>query len=149
LKVILVSDVEGLGDRGDLVEVKDGYANNMLIPKGLAIRSTKGKAKEASQQAREKMAKADRELKRAEDTAQAISGHTFEVTAKAGEEGKLFGTITSRDIASLLQEDLHIEVDRKKIHLDEHIKTVGFHEARIKLHPQVEAIVHLKVMPEQ
>jgi large subunit ribosomal protein L9 len=149
LKVILVSDVEGLGDRGDLVEVKDGYANNMLIPRGLAIRSTKGKAKEASQQAREKMAKADRELKRAEDTAQAISGHTFEVTAKAGEEGKLFGTITSRDIASLLQEDLHIEVDRKKIHLDEHIKTVGFHEARIKLHPQVEAIVHLKVMPEQ
>ena len=149
MKVILVADVEGLGDRGDVVEVKDGYANNMLIPRGLAIRSTKGKAKEATQLAKEKMAKADRELKRAEDTAKAITGHTFEVTAKAGEEGKLFGTITSKDVAALLQNDLHIEVDRKKIHMDEHIKTVGFHEARIKLHPQVEAIVHLKVIPEE
>ncbi|MEW6555377.1 MAG: 50S ribosomal protein L9 [Actinomycetota bacterium] len=148
MKVILIADVEGLGDRGDVVEVKDGYANNMLIPKGLAVRSTKGKAKEATQVAKEKMAKADRELKRAEDTAQTITGHTFEVAAKAGEEGKLFGTITSKDVAAMLARDLHIEVDRKKIHMDEHIKTVGFHEARIKLHPQVEAIVHLKVIPE-
>ena len=148
MKLILVTDVEGLGFRGDLVEVKDGYANNYLIPKGLAIRSSKGKAKEATQQAKEKMAKSDRELKRAEETAQTISGHTFEVSAKAGEEGKLFGTITSKDVAGLLETELKIEVDRKKIHMDEHIKTAGFHEARIKLHPQVEAIVHLKVMPE-
>lgn len=148
MKVILVADVEGLGDRGDVVEVKDGYANNMLIPRGLAVRSTKGKAQEATQLAKEKMAKADRELKRAEDTAQAITGHTFEVPAKAGEEGKLFGTITSKDIAALIEKELHVEVDRKKIHMDEHIKTVGFHEARIKLHSQVEAIVHLKVIPE-
>jgi large subunit ribosomal protein L9 len=148
LKVILVADVEGLGDRGDVIEVKDGYANNLLIPKGFAIRSTKGRAKEVNQLAVEKMAKSDRELKRAEETAQAITGHTFEVAAKTGEEGKLFGTITSRDVATLLEKELHIEVDRKKIHLDEHIKTVGFHEARIKLHSQVEAIVHLKVIPE-
>jgi len=147
LEIILVSDVEGLGDRGDMVEVKDGYANNYLIPKGLAVRCTKGKAKEASQLAKEKMAKADRDLKRAEDTAQAISGHTFEVTAKAGDEGKLFGTITSKEIAGLIQEELTIEVDRKKIQMDEHIKTVGFHEARIKLHPEVEAVIHLKVIP--
>jgi large subunit ribosomal protein L9 len=148
LKLILVTDIEGLGFRGDLVEVKDGYANNYLIPKGLAIRSSKGKAKEATQQAKEKMAKSDRDLKRAEETAQTISGHTFEVSAKAGEEGKLFGTITSKDVAGLLKNELKIEVDRKKIHMDEHIKTAGFHEARIKLHPQVEAIVHLKVVPE-
>jgi large subunit ribosomal protein L9 len=148
LKLILVTDVEGLGFRGDMVEVKDGYANNYLIPKGLAIRSSKGKAKEATQLAKEKMAKSDRELKRAEETAQTISGHTFEVAAKAGEEGKLFGTITSKDVARLLKDELKIEVDRKKIHMDEHIKTAGFHEARIKLHPQVEAIVHLKVVPE-
>ena len=147
MKLILVADVEGLGYRGDVVEVKDGYANNFLIPRGLAIRSTKGKAKEATQLAKEKMAKADRELKRAEETAQAISGHTFEVAAKAGEEGKLFGTITSKDVAGLLEKELKLEVDRKKIHLEEHIKTVGFHEARIKLHPRVEAIIHLKVIP--
>lgn len=147
MEIILVSDVEGLGDRGDMVEVKDGYANNHLIPKGLAVRCTKGKAKEASQLAKEKMAKADRDLKRAEDTAQAISGHTFEVTAKAGDEGRLFGTITSKEIAGLIKEELTIDVDRKKIQMDEHIKTVGFHEARIKLHPQVEAVIHLKVIP--
>ena len=148
MKVILVTDVEGLGLRGDMVEVKDGYANNYLIPKGLAVRSTKGKAKEAAQLAQEKMAKADRDLRRAEEVAQAISGHTFEVAAKSGEEGRLFGTITSKDIASLLEKELRLEVDRKKIHLEEHIKSVGFHAARIKLHPQVEAIVHLKVVPE-
>jgi large subunit ribosomal protein L9 len=148
MKIILIEDVAGLGSRGDSVEVKDGYASNYLIPRGLAVKSTKGKAREAIQLAREKMAKADRELQRAEEMAQQISGHTFEVNAKAGEEGKLFGTITARDVAGLLDQELKIQVDRKKIHLDEHIKNVGFHEARIKLHPQVEAIIHLKVMPE-
>jgi large subunit ribosomal protein L9 len=148
LKVILIADVEGLGSRGQTVEVKDGYANNYLIPKGLAVRRTKGRAKEAEQLAREKMAKADRELRRAEEAAQLISGRTFEVTAKAGEEGKLFGTITPKDIAELIKKELDLEIDRKKIHLDEHIKSLGFHEARVKLHPQVEAIIHLKVVPE-
>lgn len=148
MKLILIEDVTGLGLRGDSVEVKDGYANNYLIPRGLAVKSTKGKAKEAGQLAREKMGKADRELKRAEESAQEISGHTFEVPAKAGEEGKLFGTITAKDVAALLDQELNMQVDRKKIHLDEHIKSAGFHEARIKLHPQVEAIIHLKVMPE-
>jgi large subunit ribosomal protein L9 len=148
MKIILIEDVAGLGSRGDSVEVKDCYANNYLIPRGLAVKSTKGKAREAIQLAREKMAKADRELKRAEEMAQQISGHTFEVNAKAGEEGKLFGSITAKDVAGLLDKELSVQVDRKKIHLDEHIKSMGFHEARIKLHPQVEAIVHLKVMPE-
>lgn len=149
MKVILTAQVEGLGNRGEIIEVKDGYANNYLIPRGLAVRHSKGKAKEAEQLAREKMARADRELKKAEEVAQTISGHTFEVAAKAGEEGKLFGTITSRDVAELVKSELGLEIDRKKIHLDEHIKTLGFHEARLKLHPQVEAIVHLKVVPEE
>lgn len=148
MKIILVQDVEGLGSRGEMVEVKDGYANNFLLPKGLAVKHSKGRAREATQLAREKMAKADRELSRAEDMARSITDHTFEVAAKAGEEGKLFGAITSREIASLIEKELGLEVDRKKIHLDEHIKTVGFHEARVKLHPQVEAIVHLKVIPD-
>ncbi len=148
MKVILIDEVAGLGGRGDIVEVKDGYANNYLIARGLAVRYTKGRAREAEQLAREKMAKADRELKRAEEAAQKISGHTFEITAKAGEEGKLFGTITPRDVAELAKNQLGMEIDRKKIHLDEHIKTLGFHEARIKLHPQVEAVIHLKVVPE-
>ncbi|MBC7246884.1 MAG: 50S ribosomal protein L9 [Actinobacteria bacterium] len=149
MKVILTAQVEGLGNRGEIIEVKDGYANNYLIPRGLAVRYSKGKAREAEQLAREKMARADRELKKAEEAAQTISGHTFEVAAKAGEGGKLFGTITSRDVAELVHRELGLEIDRKKIHLDEHIKTLGFHEARLKLHPQVEAIVHLKVVPEE
>ncbi len=148
MKVILVADVKGLGSRGDTVEVKDGYANNYLIPKGLAVKFTKGRAREAQQIARERMAKAERELRRAEETAQAISGRTFEIGAKAGEEGKLFGTITPKDIADAVRRELGIEIDRKKIHLDEPIKTLGFHEARLKLHPQVEAMVHIKVVPE-
>lgn len=147
MKVILVADVDRLGSRGDVVEVKDGYANNFLIPKGLAVRLTKGKAKEAEQLAKEKMAKAERELRKAQETAQALSGQAFEVPAKVGEEGRLFGAITSRDIADLVNERLGIQLDRKKIELPESIRTAGFHEAKIKLHPQVEAIIHLKVVP--
>lgn len=148
MKVILVADVKGLGSRGDTVEVKDGYANNYLIPKGLAVKFTKGRAREAQQIAKERMAKAERELRRAEEMAQNISGKTFEIGAKAGEEGKLFGTITPKDIAELIHRELGIEVDRKKVHLEEPIKTLGFHEAHIRLHPQVEAVIHIKVVPE-
>jgi large subunit ribosomal protein L9 len=148
LKVILITDVKGIGERSQIVEVKDGYANNYLIPQGLALRATRGKTREVEQLAHVKMIRADRELAKARDVSSQIQEHSFEITAKVGAEGKLFGTITSREISEHIKDELGIEVDRKKIQLDEHIKHVGLYEAKLKLHPEDETIIHIKVMAE-
>lgn len=150
MKVILLTDIKGLGERGKIVEVKDGYANNYLIPQGMALRATRGRTKEVEQLARMKMLKADRERARAQEMSQRLSEHVFEIKARAGAEGKLFGTITPREISEHIREELGLEVDRKKIHLEEHIKHLGVYEARVRLHPQEEeTIIHLKVVPAE
>ncbi len=150
MKVILLTDIKGLGERGTIVEVKDGYANNYLIPQGMALRATRGKTKEVEQLARMKMLKADRERAKAQDMSRRLGEHVFEIKARAGAEGKRVGTITPREISEHIREELGIEVDRKKIHLEEHIKYLGVYEARVRLHPQEEeTIVHLKVIPEE
>ena len=148
MKVILINDIKGLGDRGQIVEVKDGYANNYLIPQSLAIRATRGRTKEVEQLAKAKMVKADRELAKARTTSERIQDHNFEIRVKVGAGGKLFGTITPKEISQHIKDELDIEVDRKKIHLDEHIKYVGIYEAKMKLHPQEETIVHIRVVSE-
>ena len=148
MKVILITDVKGIGERSQIVEVKDGYANNYLIPQGLALRATRGKTREVEQLAQVKMIRADRELAKARDVSSQIQEHSFEITAKVGTEGKLFGTITSREISEHIKDELGIEVDRKKIQLDEHIKQVGLYEAKLKLHPEDETIIHIKVVAE-
>lgn len=149
MKVVLISDVKGLGNRGQIVEVKNGYANNYLIPQGLALRATRGKMKEIEQLAQMKMLRADRERQKAAEMAERIREHSFEIRAKVGAEGKLFGTITSREISKRIKAELGIDVDRKKIHLEEHIKHLGLYEATLRLHPEVEAVVHIKVVPEE
>lgn len=148
MKVILISSIKGLGERGQIIEVKDGYANNYLIPQNLALRATRGKTKEVEQLAKVKMIKADRELSKARGVSGKIQDHKFEIRVKVGSEGKLFGTITPKEVSQHIKDELGIEVDRKKIHLDEHIKRVGIYEARLKLHPQEETIVHIRVVSE-
>jgi large subunit ribosomal protein L9 len=149
MKVILLTDIKGLGERGKTVEVKDGYANNYLIPQGMAMRATRGKTKEIEQVARMRMLRADRERAKAKDLSERISEHVFEIKARAGAEGKLFGTITPREISEHIREELGVEVDRKKIHLEEHIKHLGLYEAKVKLHPEEETVIHLKVVPAE
>lgn len=148
MKVILITDIKDLGSRGQIVEVKDGYANNYLIPQNLALRATRGRTKEVEQLARMKMAKADRELGKARDISSRIREHNFVILAKTGAGGKLFGTITPRELSEHIRDELGIEVDRKKIHLDEHIKHTGYYEARLKLHHEEETIIHIKVVSE-
>ncbi len=147
MKIILTADVKDLGTRGDVLEVKDGYANNYLIPHGLAVRATKGLLTEASQVKGARTRRAVRELEHLQEMAETVAALDLELEAKAGPEGRLFGAITAKDIAELIREKSGLDIDRKKIHLDEPIKTSGFHEAHLKLHPEVEAIVHLKVIP--
>lgn len=148
MKVILITDIKGLGSRGQIVEVKDGYANNYLIPQNLALRATRGRTREVEHTARMKMAKADRELNKARDISSRIREHSFVIQARTGAGGKLFGTITPREISEHIREELGIEVDRKKVHLEEHIKHTGYYEARLKLHHEEETVVHIKVVSE-
>ncbi|MHB8779950.1 MAG: 50S ribosomal protein L9 [Candidatus Geothermincolia bacterium] len=149
MKVILSADIAGLGSKGDLVEVKDGYANNYLVPNGFAIRATKGREAELAQVRSARERKQKREVERMNDLSTAIASLDIEMEATAGPEGRLFGAVTAKDIAELLTAKLGQEIDRKKVHLEEPIKTSGFHEARIRLHPQVETIVHLKIVPKE
>lgn len=148
MKIILTADVSNLGSKGDVLEVKDGYANNYLIPQGLAVRATKGLLAEVTQVRGARTRRASRELDQLKEMAETITALDLELTAKAGPEGRLFGAITAKDIAELINERSGLDIDRKKIHLDEPIKTSGFHEAHLRLHPEVEAIVHLRVIPE-
>ncbi len=149
MKIILTGDVKSLGYRGDVLEVKDGYANNFLLPRGLAVRATKGLVAEATAVKGARTRRDVREVEHLQEMAETIAALDLELTAKAGPEGRLFGAITAKDIAELIRDKSGLDIDRKKIQLDEPIKTSGFHEANLKLHPEVEAIIHLKVIPEE
>ena len=147
MKVILLEDVRGSGKAGDVVKVSDGYARNMLIPKGLAMEATPQNLKQLEKK-KEAMAK-----KFAEDKAKALEmKKKLEETAvtvktKAGENGKVFGSITSKDIADALKE-MGYEVDKKKIQLDAPIKSTGITEVTIKLFTEVAGKIKVNVIPE-
>lgn len=144
VEVILRDDIAKLGHAGDLVRVKPGYARNFLIPQGKAIFATAAKVKELEHHRRiiaENMAKQLKDLNAAKDRMEQLR---LEVEAQAGEEGKLFGSVTSIQIAELAAQK-GVEIDRRKIDLKEPIKELGDHEIPVKLHRDVIAILKLKV----
>ena len=148
MKVILQKTVERLGDPGDVADVADGYARNYLIPRGLAIRAEKGAVRHAQS------------LKRAHETRTSARKGEFDalaarliqepivVQARAGEEGKLFGSVTAADVAEAVSVQVGIPLDRKDVHLDEPIRSVGTHEVRIHLFPEVDPILTVDVQPQ-
>ena len=148
MKVILKEDVEGLGKAGDIVNVKDGYARNYLIPRGLAIRATDKNVKSLEKQKRMILERIDKERRRLKQFAERLSELTVKIKKKAGEEGKLFGSVTSKDIAEAL-ESMGYEVDRKKIILDDPIKSIGNYTVKIKLASEIEAELAVEVVPEE
>ena len=144
VKVILSEDVPKLGDAGDLVSVRPGHARNFLLPQGKAILATAAKVAELEHHRRriaEKVSKEMKDLGAARDRLEQI---VLEVEAKAGEEGKLFGSVTTLQIAELLGEK-GVEIDRRRIDLAEPIKEVGEHKVPIKLHREIVANIVLKV----
>ena len=147
MRVILKEDVEGLGRAGDIVNVKDGYARNFLIPRGLALRATAKNVKALEKQREMILQKVNKERKRYEAFAQKLSELNVVIKKKAGEEGKLFGSVTSRDIAEALEE-MGYQLDRKKIELEEPIKSIGKYTVKVKLPYQVEAELAIEVVPE-
>ena len=143
MQIILKKDVKGAGKAGDVVKVSDGYARNRLIPGGFAVEAT------PSNLARVKREKANHEAQIALDKAEAnqvkkvLEDKTIRLKTRVGEGGKLFGSVTSMDIADAIKEQTRLDIDKKKIHLDNPIKETGLKEVIIKLHPEVNS--NLKV----
>jgi large subunit ribosomal protein L9 len=146
MRVVLRADVEHLGTKGDLVEVADGYARNFLVPRGLAIKATKGIVAQAEAMRRSRAAKESRDREGAEAVAARLAATTLEVKARAGEGGRLFGSVTSSDLADALRAQLGIEVDRRRVELDEPIKSIGSAEVPVRLHPDVTATLKVEVV---
>lgn len=147
MKVILKEDVKNLGRMGETVSVKPGYARNFLLPKGLAMEATTKNQQLAEDLKKQVSLKLIKQKEDAEAAAQRLSGVSLEIKAKAGEEGKLFGSVTSMNLEEALKAQ-GIDIDRKKIVLEEPIKKLGEYEVQIKLHPDVIAKIKVNVVPE-
>lgn len=148
VKLILRESVPSLGEAGELVSVKPGYARNYLIPQGKAIFASAGKVKELGHHKRVVEEKLARELKEFGAVRDKLKGLDLEIRARVGEEGKLFGSVTSMQVADLLAEK-GFDVDRRKVALDEPIKEAGEHTVSVRLHRDLVAEITLKVVPEE
>jgi len=145
MRIVLHTSVPGLGNRGDLVEVSDGYARNSLIPKGLAQQASAGVEAQAQAMQRSWQLRNAKEREASEEIAKALVSTPVEIVARAGSEGKLFGSVTSADIATAVQEQRGVELDRKMIELDESIRTVGTHMVNVKPHSDVQFPITVNV----
>jgi large subunit ribosomal protein L9 len=146
VKVILRADVTDVGKKGDIVEVADGFARNYLVPKGFALRATNGNIEQAASMRRARDVRDAKDRGAAEEVAQKLVPKVITVTAKAGAEGRLFGSVTSADVATAVQEQTGIELDRRKLHLDEPIKSLGTHHVATRLHTDVEFAITVEVV---
>lgn len=147
MKLILTTDVPGLGAPGDIVEVRDGYGRNFLLPQGKAITSTKGAEKQVATIKRAQLAREIRGTEHANEVKQALEKLNVTITARTTGDGtKLFGSITAIDVAAAIKSAGGPTVDRRTIDTGGHIKTVGAHAVSVKLHPGVTATVPVKVV---
>lgn len=149
MKVILTNYHEKLGDVGDTVEVKSGYANNYLIPNELAVPATKGNINQMKLVKQAAVKLEARNIKEAEEFAKKLEGIQVTFIVKTGEEGKLYGSITNKDIAEKISEERKIEIDRKKIDMQEHIKEIGEYEIELKLYKEVKSSIKVIVEPDE
>lgn len=146
MRLLLRSDVQGLGKKGDLVEVADGYARNFLVPRGLAMRATKGVEAQAVSMRRSRDVRDAADRSAAEEVAKVLVPQVVTIEAKAGGEGRLFGSVTAADVVDAVQAQTGVSLDRRTLHIDEPIKTVGTHTVPAKLHADVEFAITLDVV---
>jgi large subunit ribosomal protein L9 len=145
MKLILTREVAGLGLAGDVVEVADGYGRNFLVPRGAAITWTKGAEKQIAQIKRVRDAREVRDLGHAREIKAELEKLSVTIGARAGKDGRLFGSITAGDIATAVKDAGGPTLDRKRIRLDEHIKSLGAHTVTVNLHPDVVASIPVNV----
>ena len=146
MKLILTGDVPNLGAPGDIVEVKDGYGRNYLLPQGFAIGWTKGAEKQVSIIKRARSAREIRDLGHATDVKSQLEGLKVNLSVRAGDGGRLFGSVTAAEVVDAVKRAGGPVLDRRRLELPGHIKTVGSHQVRIKLHPEVTATFPLTVV---
>jgi large subunit ribosomal protein L9 len=146
MKVILLQDVKGSGKRGQTINASDGYAANFLIPRKLAIMATDGNLNALKQQKKAEDRKTAEELAKAQQMAKKLEAITVKITVKTGDNGKLFGSVTNKEIAQAMEEQSGIKIDKKKVVLDEPIKMTGEKKVDVKIHPQVTAKVKVAII---
>jgi len=147
MKVLLRRDLDGVGRRGDIVDVADGYARNFLIPGGHGMVATKGIENQAGSMRRARDLREASDRQAAQTKAQALAGATLRITARAGATGRLFGSVGAAEIAEAARSQKGVEVDRHAIGLDEAIKTTGTHEVPVRLFRDVETVLTVEVLP--
>ncbi len=140
-----MQDVKALGKKGELVKVNDGYARNFILPKKLGVEATKQNLYELNNQKAAEAKKQQEILEEAQELGKKLSEMTVKMTIKAGEGGKTFGSISSKEIAAGLKEQYNLEIDKKKLQLNDAIKHAGSHTVQVKLHPKVTAELTVKV----
>jgi large subunit ribosomal protein L9 len=148
MKIILQKEIDKLGAPGDVVDVADGYARNYLVPRGMAIPASKGAVRHAESLRRAHQGRVAKAQQEAEALAERITAAPIKVRAKAGEGGKLFGSVTGADLAEEIERQTGERIDRRMIHLDEPIRSVGVHEVRVHLHPDVNAALSVEIEGE-
>ncbi len=146
-KVILRADISGLGKRGDIVEVADGYSRNYLLPRALAIVATPGAVDQAAAMRRARDLRDAQDREAAQEIARTLVARTIVITAKAGREGRLFGSVTALDVVEAVEAQAGIALDKRQVRLDP-IKSTGSHSVAVKLHADVEFPISLEVQPK-
>lgn len=144
MKVILKQDVKSLGKKGELVNASDGYARNFLFPKGLAVEANASAMNDFNNKESAKKFHKAEEIKAAQELADKLEGKTFKLTAKAGSNGKLFGSVTSKDISKKIKEDLNTDIDKRKIVMQD-IKSFGTVQAEVKVYQGISAKIFVQV----
>lgn len=147
IKVILRADVSGLGKRGDIVEVKDGFGRNYLLPRSLAIAATPGAVGQAQAMRRARDLRDAQDREAAQEIARTLVSRTITIKAKAGTEGRLFGSVTASDVVEAIADQTTIQLEKRQVRV-EPIKTTGSHSVAIKLHADVEFPVSLEITPK-
>ena len=146
MKVVLRTDVDGVGKKGDILDVADGFARNFLIPKGRAIKATDGVVNQAAAMRRSRDLKDAKDREGAETVARTLVPLVIKINARAGTEGRLFGSITAQDIVDAVAAQSGVDLDRRKLQMDDPIKTVGTHQVPVRLHPEVQFPVTIEVI---
>ncbi len=146
VKVIFLQDVKGQGNAGDVKDVSEGYARNYLLPRKLAVEATEANLRALQTRVEHRKAQEAERLRQAKETADKLSGLVVEITAKSGENGRLFGAVTGKQIAEALAAQ-GLKVDKRKIELEEPIRHPGTVTVRVRLHPEVTADIRVRVLP--
>lgn len=148
MKVILLQDVKSLGKKGEIVNVNDGYARNFILPKKLGVEATGKNLNDLKLQKNNEKKVAQEHLEAAKELAAKLADGKVELAIKVGEGGRTFGSVSSKEIAAAVKEQMGLDVDKKKIHLKEPIKSLGTHIVTVKLHPEVTAELKVSVKEE-